>query len=306
MIEISYIICTYNRSKYLKKALQAIVAQENNYNDIFEIIIVDNNSTDDTRQVVEEFIRENQQINIVYCIEQKQGLSNARNKGIETAKGTWLVFLDDDAYIDKHYTKNLINFIKDNNNIYKAIGGPIYLDFVGKIPVWYTKYLGSLLGYFKPYTKSRKFGKNYYPRGSNMIFNKILFEKYGIFNPNLGRFGNLLLGSEEKDIFQRIYKAKEPVYYLDNIITYHIVHEFRTTKEFIKKQSIGVGLSERLRINGNVKLIIYKIFSELLKWAASLALFLFYALKGSFQKGIMLIKFRYWILKGLITNKNVV
>lgn len=298
---VSHIICTYNRATYLSKALEALAHQ--NYTDFndFEVVIINNNSTDNTRQVVDSFEMQYPHIQVIYANEEKQGLSNARNKAIEVSNAEWLAFLDDDAYVDADYTKNIIRFIQTNTNI-KAIGGPILLDFESLKPNWYTHYLGSLFGYFKPYKKSRLFTKNFYPRGSNMIFHRSLFQKYGVFNPNLGRIGRNMIGSEEKDMFQRIYKNHEKVYYLHTAITYHLVPDFRTELDFIKKQSIGVGHSEHVRIMQSNSGLFSKITSELFKWGVSFLLFIFYSLQLKPAKGIMLIRFRYWVLKGLTTK----
>lgn len=301
---ISHIICTYNRANYLPKALEALAHQ--NYSDFndFEVVIINNNSTDNTQQVVDTFIQQYSNIKVIYANEEKQGLSNARNKAIEVSNAEWLAFLDDDAYVDADYTRNLINFIKSNTSI-KAIGGPILLDFESSKPNWYTHYLGSLFGYFKPYKSSRLFTKNFYPRGSNMIFHRSLFQKYGRFNPNLGRIGRNMMGSEEKDMFQRIYKNNEKVYYLHTAIIYHLVPDFRTELDYIKKQSIGVGRSEHVRITQSHTGVFSKIISEFFKWGASFLFFVFYSLQLKPAKGIMLIRFRYWVLQGLTTKVDV-
>ncbi|GAB4455018.1 MAG: glycosyltransferase family 2 protein [Bacteroidales bacterium] len=298
---ISHIICTYNRAEYLPKALEALAHQNYpDYND-FEVVIINNNSTDNTQEIVDSFIKQYPDVKVVYAHEKKQGLSNARNKAIEVSNADWLAFLDDDAYVDADYTLNLVNFIKSTPTI-KAIGGPILLDFESPIPTWYTHYLGSLFGYFKPYSTSRYFSKNFYPRGSNMIFHKTLFKKYGIFNPNLGRIGRNMMGSEEKDMFQRIYNGNELVYYLHTAVIYHLVPDFRTEIDFVKKQSIGVGLSEHVRILQSNSGVFSKIISEVLKWSVSFILLAFYTLQLKPTKGIMLIRFRYWVLKGLTTK----
>jgi len=301
---IAHIICTYNRAEYLPQALQALAIQNESSLNYFEIVIINNNSTDNTQQVVQDFVAQHPHLSVIYANEEKQGLSHARNKAIEVSTAPWLAFLDDDAYVDKNYTTELVRFIQTYNEI-KAIGGPILLDFLSTPPNWYTPYLGSLLGYFKPYKTSQYFKKNFYPRGSNMIFHRSLFEKYGIFNPNLGRIGRNMMGSEEKDMFQRIYKGNEKVYYLHTAIIYHLVPEFRTKVDFIKKQAIGVGLSEHIRISQSKHGVFSKIISESIKWIASFALFVYYSLCFTPAKGIMLLRFRYWVLKGLLTKENI-
>lgn len=299
---ISYAICTYNRERFLPIALDAIARQKGDYCHLFELIVVDNNSTDSTPNIVQQFSEKHPHIQVVYTTEAKQGLSHARNKAIEVARGEWIAFLDDDAYLDNAYTEQLISFIQSKGQTYKAAGGPILLDFETQPPAWYTHYLGSLLGYFKPYKQSREFTLSYYPRGSNMVFHRSLFERYGLFNPELGRKGYQMLGSEEKDIFQRIYQGGECAYYDVSLVMYHLVPDFRTTIDFIRKQSIGVGISEHLRIKSEGRGVFQKVLSEFFKWMVSFLLCVFYLLQLKPQKGIMLLRFRFWVLKGLTTK----
>ncbi len=299
---ISYAICTYNRERFLPIALDAIAQQTGNHFHLFELIVVDNNSTDSTPDIVHQFSEQHPYIQVVYTTETKQGLSYARNKAIEVARGEWIVFLDDDAYLDTTYTQHLVMFIQTKGHTYKAAGGPILLNFDTKPPGWYTHYLGSLLGYFKPYRQSREFSHNYYPRGSNMIFHRSLFERFGLFNPELGRKANQMLGSEEKDMFQRIYQAGERAYYDASLVMYHLVPEFRTTIDFIRKQSIGVGISEHIRIKSKCRAVLLKVLSECFKWVVSCLLCMFYMLQFKPRKGIILLRFRYWVFKGLTTK----
>ena len=93
-IELSAIICTYNRADYLRKSL-ASLAEQTLSTDRFEIIVVDNNSNDDTKAVVQEeyaYVP-----NLRYIFEPVPGLSKARNTGWQNANGKYIAFLDDDA-----------------------------------------------------------------------------------------------------------------------------------------------------------------------------------------------------------------
>ena len=130
---LSIIICTYNRCKFLEKCINSIINQINEQNDI-EIIIVDNNSNDGTKKLIENY-----NINFInYHLETKQGLSFARNKGIKVSKGKYLAFVDDDATINKNWLESLLKHInkKSHNHIY---GGPIYPNFEIDCPEWIDK-----------------------------------------------------------------------------------------------------------------------------------------------------------------------
>ncbi len=221
MPQISLIICTYNRADFLKLALQSIVEQDTSIHD-YEIVVINNNCTDNTDEVINDFRKHYPTCSLIYAYEEKQGLSHSRNKAIEVSTTDWLAFIDDDARVDVHYTRNFLSFINQYKDI-KAVGGPILLEFLDKKPEWYTPYIASLLGYFNPYSSSRFFNRGLYPRGSNMIIHRSLFEEVGKFNPNLGRIGRNMLGSEEKDFFQRCFNKGIKAFYLDNLVIYHFV-----------------------------------------------------------------------------------
>ncbi len=104
--QITVIICTYNRSQSLRKTLGSIVAEDLPQSVGWEIVVVDNNSSDETRQVVEE-LRCRYPQRIRYVFEPKQGVSNARNTGIREARGEILAFIDDDETADTAWLQNL-------------------------------------------------------------------------------------------------------------------------------------------------------------------------------------------------------
>ena len=298
MVKLSAIICTYNREKYLPIAIDALLNQKGVEPGDFEIVIINNNSTDRTEEISNSYIEKNLKIPFVYTTETKQGLSHARNKGIEVSNGNLLAFLDDDAFAHENYIRDVLSFFEKSPEV-QAVGGRILLHFEENKPSWYTHYLGSLLGYFNPWDEIRVFNKKQYPRGSNMVYKKELFEKYGVFNPELGRKGDGMLGSEEKEMFQRIYAGNELIYYLPEAVIYHMVPVERTLSPFIKTQSIAVGKSERIRIITSNAGFGKKIMEELIKWGVSKILFLFFLITFRPAKGIMLLKFRYWVYLGL-------
>ena len=298
---ISAIISTYNREKYLPKLFKSICEQD--YLN-FEILIIDNNSPGNTKELTEVFIKNNPKLKIRYFLETQQGLSFGRNRGVKESKGNIIIFLDDDAFISNDYFKKIANYFNQYQNV-MAIGSKILLDYESIIPQWENPYLNSLLGYFNLGDKIKLFKKHNYPRGSNMSFRRDVFNIIGYFNTKLGRIGNGLGGCEEKDIFQRIYKEKMDVLYVPDAIVFHTVPIERTTNIFIKKQAFGTGKSERIRVNNEgAWALLNRVTEELLKWFLSAILFLWYMLTLRIQKGVMIIKFRYWVSIGLKNYKK--
>lgn len=301
--KITIAICTYNREKYLPKLFESILAQTLHFN-LFEIVLIDNNSPGNTRELFEEFISLNIEIQCNYYLETNQGLSFARNRAIREAKAPLITFLDDDAYIEKNYLTNCIRAFSQNPKI-KAVGGKILLHFESLIPKWENKYLNSLLGYFDLGDSPFIFSKKNYPRGSNMSFKTEVFGIVGAFNTSLGRTGKSMIGGEEKEIFDRIYKANLEVLYDPSIIVYHFVPVERTTSAFIRRQAIGTGTGERVRtmeMGGFAHLS--RIAKEIYLWIVSFLLWVFFAVKVQFSKGNMILSFRWWLTQGLLGWKK--
>ncbi len=293
-------ISTYNREKYLPQVLDSLKRQTLSKH-LFEIVLVDNNSPGNTKEISEQFEKNNPDIKFRYYLETNQGLSYGRNRGIKEAKGKYITFIDDDAFLADDYLEIIYNYFETHQNVV-AIGSKILLHYEDVIPAWENKYLNSLLGYFNLGDIERRFPKNDYPRGSNMSFKTNVFERVGNFNVNLGRVGGNLAGSEEKDMFKRIYQNSElRVMYIPNAIVYHCVPIERTTTEFIKKQALGTGKSERIRVKNEGFLSTTKRYiMEFIKWGGSIALFFIYLIKKQPAKGKMIVKFRWWVSKGLL------
>ena len=292
-------ISTYNREKYLPQVLESLKNQTLDPQE-FEIVLVDNNSPGNTKEITEKFMSENADLKVSYHLETKQGLSHGRNRGIAEAHGELITFIDDDAFLKEDYLEKIVFYFEKYPKVV-AIGSKILLHYEETIPKWENKYLNSLLGYFNLGEEQKYFSKGDYPRGSNMSFRTAVFQEVGGFNPELGRKGNNLAGSEEKDIFQRIYKdPTRKVLYVPDAIVYHCVPEERTTEAFIKKQGIGTGIGERLRVKkeGGFSTI-KRYLAELIKWVGSFALYFVYLFKGQITKGKMILKFRLWVSKGL-------
>jgi glycosyltransferase involved in cell wall biosynthesis len=300
MIEISAIISTYNRALFLEGLFTSILNQTID-NTRYEIVIVNNNCTDNTEKLCQHFISSNPDVKVTYCIETRQGLSFGRNRGINESVGTIVTFLDDDAIIAPDFFEKTIDFFKLHPTI-NAIGGKILLKYMEKKPAWYNPYLASLLGYFDKGDKEHVFKKDYF-RGSNMSFRKEVFEKHEGFNTTLGRVGKNLSGNEEKELFYRFKNEGEEMWYVPSTVVYHLVPIERTYPEFVRKQAIGTGTSQRQHaiIKGKVPFII-SIISEMLKWGATCLLAIFYFITFRFAVAIMLIKFRWWVSKGMITK----
>ncbi|MCL2511270.1 MAG: glycosyltransferase [Bacteroidales bacterium] len=304
-MKISIIVCTYNRDDYISKALNSLARQTLSTSQ-YEIIIVNNNSTDNTDALCQIFLQEHQQLNARYFIETQQGLSYARNRGIVESSGDILVFMDDDAQADEHFLQEIRHFFETTTDA-TACGGRIYPDFESKRPDWMSCFLLPLTSTIDKGDNIKLFKGTQYPIGANMAFRREMFQQYGMFNPDLGRKGDSLDGSEEKDIFLKIKKEKGKIYYLPSAIVKHQVPDRRLTFDFFKRQAIGVGKSEQIRAKAiSQSAYVHSVFKELVvKWGASVVTFLGYSITFRPQKGWKLLQFRYHVSKGLLSNHKI-
>lgn len=300
-IEVSVIVCTYNREKYLEQCLKSL-ADQTLPMDQYEIVIVNNNSPDNTDAVCKRFIENHSEWNINYSIEYNQGHTYARNRGIEEASGKYLAFIDDDAFVKQPYCEEILKYFEGNPQV-MAIGGrlyPIYDDC--EEPAWMNPWLLPLVAALDMGDKPKEFAKRKFPTGANMAFRKTVFETVGNFNVELGRRGtDNLEGGDEKDMIFRLKAAGGKVHYVPTVEVDHIIPPKRITMEYVRGLATGVGRHERKRLKqeGPLALLI-KWVLELVKIGGTLLLFITYLVKGQAIKGITLVKFRYWVVKGLL------
>jgi len=299
-LKISAIISTYNRARFLPGLFDSLKNQTIHPED-FEVIIINNNSTDETEHLSREFLNNSKGIKVSYFTETSQGLSFARNRGIREAAGELITFIDDDALPAKDFLEKTVRFFDEHPEA-GASGGKILLQFIEKKPSWYNRFLSPLLGYFNYGNRTRLFKRNYF-RGSNMTFRKSLFDTFQPFNTRLGRTGGILTGGEEKELFYRLKNNGIQLWYNAEAVVYHLVPAERTTVDFIREQASGTGRGQRIQaqIEGDSS-ILKTLISEDLKWAATVFISLFYFLTLRFRKAIMIIKFRYWVSMALLSN----
>ncbi|MBW3491681.1 glycosyltransferase family 2 protein [Bacillus sp. FDAARGOS_1420] len=229
MDKLSVIICTYNRGDVIGDCLESLL-QNNVEQEFFEILIVDNNSKDNTKEIVNEFCKKNS--NIRYVKEEKVGLSHARNKGIIEANGTILAFIDDDVEVSKEYIDSIIKFFDEHPEEVCA-GGKIIPVWHFQKPDWFVGDFASIIGETKYGEETCVLKTREYPLGGNMIFKKEIFNEIGYFNTNLGIQGDTLYLGEEVDICDRVLRLEKKIYYLPQAYVYHKVHENKVDKKYI-------------------------------------------------------------------------
>ena len=294
---LSITICTYNRIEYLKKCLKSILDQTQG-SEIIEINIIDNNSTDTTKDYVIELQKQFPEVN--YFVEKRQGISYARNLSFEVCKGMFLAFVDDDAVINKNWLEALLNELKNQNEdiIY---GGPIYPNFESVPEDWIDK--DYFIRKFKDTdgflgTIKSKEGFS----GGNMCIAKNLFLKSEKFNTEIGMTGgNLGLGEEPDFFYKLIMKNKDVKLY--NICEMSITHSeasYKLEKEYLRDRIIlnANQFTKRTLFHENLLMTTFILLSKLIVQSIKLIISFFLQIFVSNHKFKFLKS--YWIIHGIV------
>lgn len=297
--EISLIICTYNRCRYLPEALESIREQTLSPQ-LFELIIIDNNSTDDTEKISRRFIASNPQLNTRYFFEEKKGLSYARNRGITESQSKIINYVDDDAILSKGYLEEMVHFFKSNPHACGAGGKVIPKYENGKEPEWMSKYLDGFIGKIDFGSSIKLFSKEMkYPVGCNMAYKKEILQIAGGFN------NALQFRSDDKYIFYQVKKYSDQVYFVPGAWLYHYIDAHRLQMDNFKNLFLKTGNEEKKRVfieQGNPGLI-KKGMEFIFKAGASAILLFIFTLRGQFAKGKYVFISQYCTLKGFLKKE---
>ncbi len=241
--DISAIICTHNRDTYLGDAIESLLQQDFGN---FEILVVDNGSSDRTKEVVAE---RQSDPRVKYIYEPTLGLSFARNTGFEQARSEILAYLDDDAIASPQWLRTLWNAYQQNENLAIA-GGKVTLIWPEGVqpPVWLSPGLAENLGAYDlgdQMTLIREPGLT--PRGLNYSIRRSFLEKVGGFDLNLGRVGKSLLSNEELHMTELALNQGWEVAYLPSAIAAHNVAPERLKHSWFLSRGWWQGISECYR-----------------------------------------------------------
>jgi GT2 family glycosyltransferase len=238
----SVVVCTQNRSRLLAEACAAALAVDYPA-ERWELLIVDNRSTDDTLEVAREVASAHP--GWVRVIEEPElGLSAARNRGIAEARGEVIAFLDDDAFPAAGWLRALADAVAEPGVL--AAGGPVEPEFEGALPDWFR-------GRFLPYLTVWDLGPeplnltyNEYPRGANLAFRREAFERVGGFSAHLGRRGDSLRSCEETELCLRLERAGGAIRYAPAARVRHRVAAGRITERWMIRRYGAQGRSEAI------------------------------------------------------------
>ncbi len=241
---VSLIICTYNRSELLKQCLHSFTTQSLQLRFNMEFIIVDNNSSDNTKEIVINF--ETRLPNLKYVIERSVGLSYARNRGIDEAKYNWVCYVDDDAKVHADFIERMFYVIEHFE--FDVFGGMFYPWYRTPKPAWLPNDFGKMR-MLRDTTGPIKFGQTV--AGGIAAYKKDKLIAAGKFPVDIGMRGTTVGFGEEDFVIRNMWSRGniigfDPLWKMD-----HLVAEYKYTIKWQLKRSFAKGRDAQLK-NGSL------------------------------------------------------
>jgi glycosyltransferase involved in cell wall biosynthesis len=238
-IDISILIATYNRASLLRKALESLVRQETDGNFSYEILVVDDGSTDFTADVVNEVVNNPWGIPVTYIYQENRGQSAALNKGLCEARAAWLAFFDDDQWAEPRWLAELYRAAREQGA--DCVGGAICVDLPDAIP-------------WDPGPRTRKVFAEKIPGrkikdskikevigSGNILIHRVLFSQVGGFDPAFPR-------GFDTEFFYRLEKYGFRLGYAPKAIVHHVIPKSRLQRSYLRQSCFMLGVtSTRIR-----------------------------------------------------------
>ena len=244
-MHISVVLCTYNRCESLAETLESTARLRLPGSVEWEILVVDNNSTDQTPAVVERYSRRYPD-RFRDPFEPCQGKSHALNTGIRKSEGDLLAFVDDDVIVEPTWLQNLTGALHDGR--WAGAGGRILPESGVSLPPWvprHERYGLAPLALFDLGPDADVLSEP--PFGTNMAFRREMFQKHGVFRTDLGPRPGSAIRSEDTDFGGRLLAAGERLRYEPSAVVYHALPKERLRKQYFLEWWAGKARADVLQ-----------------------------------------------------------
>lgn len=245
-MQITAVICSYNRQEYLKQSITSLVNQSLD-KALYEILVVDNASTDNTKHVISNFFSHIP--NIRYIYEPNLGLSFARNCAWKNSRGKYICYLDDDAIAAANWLESFWKIFTTYQPTPAVVGGKIIPFWEAPKPLWLSDSLASKkLSLLDWGDKPLEIKRNQWLCGGNTGYHKELLGNCHAFSTEIGRKGNSLLADEDFLLHKQLQKKGYVVLYHPLICMEHCIHKNRLRKKYFFQAAYTGGISRWLSL----------------------------------------------------------
>jgi len=243
---VTVLICTWNRAALLRETLESLAAMKVDRDVEWEVVVVDNNSTDDTRHVVAQ-ASNGFPVPLHYLFEGRQGKSAAMNAGLRASTAPVIAFVDDDVHVSTRWLMTVRAAFRDRPDV-SYVGGPVDPIWESPCPQWFEQSGKVLWGTIaildyglEPFVFEER---QKVPLGANFAIRRTLIGRIGAFDPAVGRNSDhVLLGQELPEFFARARRIGVQGLYLPDMRVQHHVPARRLRPEYFRRWWFGKGIS---------------------------------------------------------------
>jgi glycosyltransferase involved in cell wall biosynthesis len=241
-VRLSVVICTHNRARYLEAAIRSVLAQDYPQ-PAYELIVVDNRSTDDTAAVCRAF---EPQANFRYVFEPELGLCHARNRGWRAAAGEFVVYLDDDAVAEPGWLQATEAAFASPTGEVGVVGGRVEPIWQAPRPPWVSDSVATSLTIIDwgPARKEIADVRREWLAGVNMAVPRRVLAEVGGFDPRLDRSGTHMLSGGDVFLQEVIVKRGYACVYEPGMRVRHLVSKERAQKRWFRRRYYWQGVSD--------------------------------------------------------------
>ncbi len=230
--DITIVLCTFQRAEMLRTAIASLFDLNRAGLFSYEVLVVNNASTDHTDQVIEE-VQAISEAPIRGVYEPRKGIVPARNRGVAEARGEWIAFFDDDQLADENWLLELYLFATMHN--VKAVGGDVHLLFTSGVERDLAPTVRMLLGESRWSQSPRLYAGKVNPGCGNMMVHRSLFQEVGVFETSVHGRG------EDTDLYRRIVARGHQFWYVPSAIVHHLTPPERLDPAYLGKLSYRMG-----------------------------------------------------------------
>lgn len=220
---VSIVVCTYNRHEMLRNALRSLTLQETDEEFSFEIVVIDNGSTDPTRALVAE-IAASSLVAVSHALEETGGFAQALNRGVRESRGSWLAFCDDDVLAEPNWLKELL--LAASLTKAKVVGGTRLLQLPPQGIVVLGPTSRSLLGEQAYGGAARVCLGKRVPSGGHLLVAREVFNSIGLFDTSM------VMSGEDFDFVGRARASGIIVAFCPTAIVHHVIPPYRVTSSY--------------------------------------------------------------------------
>lgn len=230
--DITVAVCTHNRAAMLRDALMSLTAQHTASRFSYEVLVIDNASTDHTSEVVAELVA-GSNVPVRYSREPRKGLAYARNRAVAEARGEWHAMFDDDQIADPRWLAELLALAKERN--VRSVGGAVHLRLPDGCQRQLSEVCRRLLGASVGWNVARPYTRKEGPGSGNQMLHRSVFEQVGLYDDSYNQRGM------DTDHYRRIRAAGIESWYTPDAVVWHVTPPSRLEEKYLRSVSLHNG-----------------------------------------------------------------